>query len=179
MKSTLYLIVRHTLKASGLRVEVTFLVANCPDNLLVGKANVALTVTESILQSSKKWCWWFKTSLAPTNLNLFMLLVHWHHLRLTPWSLHRLTAIVFWILVFCVLVNIPNLKYYVKFLPMYPDTLHLTWHQVDRDSDPLVVVVNPIPATDSVAKDILWWGFWAHLAVGSKVSQDDCAFSVC
>ena len=39
---------------------------------------------------------------------------------------------------------------------MYPDTLHLTWHQVDRDSDPLVVVVNPIPATDSVAKDILW-----------------------
>ena len=38
---------------------------------------------------------------------------------------------------------------------MYPDTLHLTWHQVDRDSDPLVVVVNPIPATDSVAKDVL------------------------
>ena len=39
---------------------------------------------------------------------------------------------------------------------MYPDIIHPTWYQVDRDGDPLIVIVNPIPATDSVAKDILW-----------------------
>ena len=66
----------------------------------------------------------------------------------------------------------------MQFLPLYPDILHLAWYQVDRDGDPLIVVVNPIPAADSVAKDILW-GLWGHLAVGFKVSQDYCAFSVC
>ena len=54
IQSALYLIVRHTLKASSLGVEVTFLVANCPDNLLAGKAIVPLTVTESILQNSQQ-----------------------------------------------------------------------------------------------------------------------------
>ena len=43
----------------------------------------------------------------------------------------------------------------MKFLPLYPDILHLTWYQVDRDGDPLIVIVNPIAAADSVAKDIL------------------------
>ena len=44
----------------------------------------------------------------------------------------------------------------MQFLPLYPDILHLAWYQVDRDGDPLIVVVNPIPAADSVAKDVLW-----------------------
>ena len=44
----------------------------------------------------------------------------------------------------------------MQFLPLYPDIRHLAWDQVDRDGDPLIVVVNPIPAADSVAKDVLW-----------------------
>ena len=62
---------------------------------------------------------------------------------------------------------------------MYPDIIHPTWYQVDRDGDPLIVIVNPIPATDSVAKDVLWSGLWGHLAVGFKVSQDHWALSIC
>ena len=58
---------------------------------------------------------------------------------------------------------------------MYPDIIHPTWYQVDRDGDPLIVIVNPIPAADSVAKDVLWLGPWGHPAVGFNVSQDHCA----